>query len=47
MYDVSVFSADQTSLEVYEYQGPAAAADLLQSVEGEYLTSEQNTANNR
>lgn len=26
------FSADQTSLEVYNYQGPAAAADLLQKI---------------
>ncbi|KAF7270053.1 hypothetical protein GWI33_016958 [Rhynchophorus ferrugineus] len=26
------FSADQTSLEVYNYQGPAAAADLLQNI---------------
>lgn len=26
------FSSDQSSLEVYRYQGPAAAADLLQNV---------------
>ncbi|KAL1491712.1 hypothetical protein ABEB36_012269 [Hypothenemus hampei] len=26
------FSADQSSLEVYSYQGPAAAADLLQKI---------------
>lgn len=26
------FSSDQTSLEVYTYRGPAAAGDLLQSV---------------
>ncbi|XP_030749680.1 DET1 homolog isoform X2 [Sitophilus oryzae] len=31
------FSADQTSLEVYSYQGPAAAADLLQNI-GNYDT---------
>ena len=27
------FSADQTSLEVYEYRGPSAAEDLLQGLE--------------
>lgn len=26
------FSSDQTSLEVYTYQGPAAAGDLLQNI---------------
>jgi len=26
------FSSDQSSLEVYTYQGPAAAADLLQKI---------------
>ena len=31
------FSSDQTSLEIYSYQGPAAAADLLQGTEGEFL----------
>ncbi|XP_014218564.1 DET1 homolog [Copidosoma floridanum] len=31
------FSADQTSLEVYEYQGAAAAADLLIGCRGEYI----------
>lgn len=30
------FSADQTSIEVYEYQGAAAAADLLVDCKGEY-----------
>ncbi len=30
------FSSDQTSLEVYEFQGPAAAEDLLQGVKGEF-----------
>ena len=34
------FSADQTSLEIYSYQGPAAAADLLQGTEGEFLGGE-------
>ncbi|KAJ8945429.1 hypothetical protein NQ318_009885 [Aromia moschata] len=29
------FSADQTSLEVYAYRGPAAAADLLHDSDGE------------
>jgi len=41
------FSADQTSLEVYEYQGPAAAADLLTNIQGKYLSSQQNEENNR
>jgi len=41
------FSSDQTSLEVYTYQGPAAASDLLEGVRGEYLSAEQNTQNNR
>lgn len=31
------FSADQTSIEVYEYQGAAAATDLLVDCEGEYI----------
>ena len=30
------FSADQTSLEIYEFQGPAAAEDILQGVSGEF-----------
>jgi len=41
------FSADQTSLEIYAYQGPAAAADLLEGVGGEFLSSEENGRNNR
>lgn len=41
------FSADQTSLEIYAYQGPAAAADLLHGVSGEYLGNEDNHDNNR
>jgi len=41
------FSADQTSLEIYGYQGPAAAADLLQGVQGEFLGSEENQHNTR
>ena len=41
------FSADQTSLEIYAYQGPAAAADLLHGVEGEYLSNEESHDNNR
>ncbi len=32
------FSADQTSLEIYEFQGPAAAEHLLQGVGGEFTT---------
>ena len=32
------FSSDQTSLEIYEYQGPAAAEDLLQDFDGEYAS---------
>ncbi|KAL0123224.1 hypothetical protein PUN28_007674 [Cardiocondyla obscurior] len=31
------FSADQTSIEVYEYRGAPAAADLLADCEGEYI----------
>ena len=30
------FSADQTSLEIYEFQGPAAAEEILQGVNGEF-----------
>jgi len=41
------FSADQTSLEIYAYQGPAAAADLLEGVGGEFLSSEESGRNNR
>ncbi|XP_046400522.1 DET1 homolog [Ischnura elegans] len=31
------FSSDQTSIEIYDYQGPSAAADLIQSCKGEYI----------
>ncbi|GLH03507.1 hypothetical protein R5R35_014388 [Gryllus longicercus] len=31
------FSSDQTSLEIYEYQGSAAAADLIEGAKGEYI----------
>ncbi|XP_012273076.1 DET1 homolog [Orussus abietinus] len=31
------FSADQTSIEVYEYRGASAAADLLVDCKGEYV----------
>jgi de-etiolated-1 len=31
------FSSDQTSVEIYKYMGPAAAADLLKNCEGEKL----------
>lgn len=31
------FSADQTSIEVYEYQGASAAADLLDGCKGEFI----------
>ncbi|XKL69010.1 hypothetical protein PGB90_006779 [Kerria lacca] len=31
------FSADQTSLEVYQYKGCSAAAELLQKFDGEYV----------
>jgi len=41
------FSSDQTSLEIYAYQGPAAAADLLQGVEGEFLSNEDSHDNNK
>ena len=33
------FSSDQTSLEIYEYQGCQAAEDLLQGYEGEILAN--------
>lgn len=35
------FSSDQTSIEIYEYQGPAAAEKLLKNCKGEY-TSNRN-----
>ena len=41
------FSADQTSLEIYRYQGPAAAADLLQGSGGEFLGGEDSEASQR
>ena len=41
------FSADQTSLEIYSYQGPAAAADLLQGTEGEFLGGEESDTSQR
>ena len=41
------FSADQTSLEIYSYQGPAAAADLLQGTEGEFLGGEDTEVSQR
>lgn len=31
------FSADQTSLEVYLYNGPSAAGDILDGICGEYI----------
>ncbi|XP_074650647.1 DET1 homolog isoform X2 [Tubulanus polymorphus] len=34
------FSADQTSIEVYEFCGPAAAEDLLVNIRGEYIANE-------
>lgn len=36
------FSADQTSLEIYQYKGCTAAADLLQNCEGEYVGNKVN-----
>ena len=41
------FSADQTSLEIYNYQGPAAAADLLQGTEGEFLGGDDTESSQR
>nr|CAG4649988.1 EOG090X028J [Sida crystallina] len=38
------FSADQTSLEVYQYQGPSAAEDLLLGFEGEFVGNDANEA---
>lgn len=31
------FSSDQTSLEIYEYQGSSAVADLVEGCKGEYI----------
>lgn len=31
------FSADQMSLEIYEFQGPSAAEDMLENMTGDYL----------
>jgi de-etiolated-1 len=31
------FSSDQTSLEIYEYRGSSAAADLVEGLTGEYV----------
>lgn len=40
------FSADQTSVEIYVYQGPRAAGDLLEKVTfGEYVPNTQDTVN--
>uniref|UniRef100_A0A8C5VF14 DET1 partner of COP1 E3 ubiquitin ligase n=1 Tax=Microcebus murinus TaxID=30608 RepID=A0A8C5VF14_MICMU len=36
---ISSGKADQTSLEIYEYQGCQAAEDLLQGYEGEILSN--------
>ncbi|XP_013406037.1 DET1 homolog [Lingula anatina] len=33
------FSSDQTSLEIYEFQGPAAAETLLQNIKGDFTGS--------
>ena len=32
------FSADQMSLEIYEFRGPAAAEDMFENMSGDYLT---------
>ena len=37
------FSSDQTSLEIYEFQGPAAAEDLMQDIKGEYTANVNDT----
>lgn len=34
------FSADQSSLEIYKYQGCTAAADLLKNCKGDYLNAQ-------
>ncbi|XP_014609784.1 PREDICTED: DET1 homolog [Polistes canadensis] len=39
------FSADQTSIEVYEYRGASAAADLLADIEGEYIGHKNDDVN--
>ena len=41
------FSADQTCLEIYSYQGPAAAADLLQDTSGEFLGGDETESSQR
>lgn len=38
------FSSDQTSLEIYEFQGPGAAEDLLEDIEGEYTANVNDEA---
>ena len=38
------FSNDQRSLEVYEYQGPSVAADLLQGLAGEFVGNNPDEA---
>ncbi|GAB6020622.1 acid phosphatase det1 [Chamberlinius hualienensis] len=35
-------SSDQTSIEIYEYQGPAVAEQLLRNVKGEYTANSIN-----
>ena len=37
------FSSDQTSIEIYEFQGPAAAETLLRDIGGDYLNSSVRT----
>lgn len=36
------FSSDQTSLEIYEYRGSSAAADLVDGCTGEYIGNESD-----
>ena len=43
------FSSDQTSIEIYEFRGSAAAEDLLKNVKGEFLpgSNDQQSVNIR
>ena len=41
------FSSDQTSIEIYEFQGPAAAEDILQDVTGEYTGTGTDSVSGR
>ncbi|XP_060062548.1 DET1 homolog [Ylistrum balloti] len=37
------FSSDQTSIEIYSFQGSAAAEDILQNVKGDFMGTDQES----